>query len=282
MSTASELLESASVAHRRSVATRLDLPAAATASEIADALRDRTRLANIVHGLSEEARRLAARAAFHGDPSVRQSWSDRGDPTAGELESHGLAVAFRNEYRIEYHVPHDLHGPLADVLAEGYVHDLEPAEPVRWLNAAPVQLAHDLAAAWAYIARSTVRVKADGPVYQRDTPKLLSALPGLELHRPDDPIATYRLQFVLDVLSEEELVSLRVANLPGAGGRRELAASGDILGLLGRAPAALRERMLSHAGVASLGAAALGLSRRLDPDAPVAIPSFGSALRAAV
>jgi hypothetical protein len=221
---------------------------------------------------------MVARAAFYRDPEVCGSWSGRPDPVARELERHGLAFAYRHEYQLEYHVPHDLHGPLADVLAAPYDHDLERSEPARWL-ATPMPLAHDLAAVWAHLARSPVRVKADGPVYQRDVPKLLAALPALELHGHDNEIATYRLQFVLDVLLEEELVALRVDNLPGSSGRRELVATGDPLRLLARDPAELRARLMDHVGVAPLGAAALALVDRLEPEVAVTVTSFGSELR---
>jgi hypothetical protein len=278
MSSASDLLASAAAPHRRAVASQHGLAPGAAVDEIAAALRDRDRLATVVDGLSEEARRMVARAAFHRDPDVCGSWSGRPDPGACELERHGLAFAFRHEYELEYHVPHDLHGPLADVLAAPYYDGLERSEPARWL-AAPMPLAHDLAALWAHLARAPVRVKADGPVYQRDTPKLLAALPALDLHGLDDPIATYRLRFVLDVLLEEELAALRVDNLPGSSGRRELVATGDPLGLLARDPADLRARLLDHVGVAPLGAAALALVGRLEPEVAVTLTSFGSALR---
>jgi hypothetical protein len=278
MSSASDLLASASAPHRRAVAAQHGLAPGAAGDEIAAALRDRDRLATVVDGLSEEARRMLARAAFYRDPDVCGSWSGRPDPVACELERHGLAFAFRHEHELEYHVPHDLHGPLADVLVAPYDRDLERSEPARWL-AAPMPLAHDLAALWAHLARAPVRVKADGPVYQRDVPKLLSALPALELHEPDTHIAAYRVQMVLDVLLEEELVALRVDNLPGSSGRRELVATGHPLRLLARDPAELRARLLDHVGVAPLGAAALALVGTLEPEVAVTVTSVGSALR---
>ena len=164
------------------------------------------------------------------------------------------------------------------MLAAPYDDGLERCEPARWLHP-PLQLAHDLAALWAHLARFPVRVKADGPIYQRDTPKLLAALPALELHGDGDPIATYRLQVAVEVLLEEQLVALRMDNLPGSGGRRELVASGDPVRFLALDPAELRDRMLSRVGVAPLGTAALALARRLGPDGPVAVTSFGAALR---
>jgi hypothetical protein len=278
MSQLEELLASSPPRHRRAVASELGLKPGAVPSDIATALHDRDRLAAVVGGLSKSARVMAARAAFNGEPNVHSCWSGRPDPTAAELERRGLAFAFRADYYHRYHVPHDLHAPLAEVLAAPYQRDLVRAEPAQWIESS-VQLAHDLAAVWAYLARSAVRVKADGPVYQRDMPKLLGVLPTFELHRGDGPIATTRLLFVLDVLLDEELIELRVNNVPGSDGRRELVACGDPFRLLEREPAELRARLLSHACVAPLAAAAGALVTQLDPKVPVAITSFGSALR---
>ena len=277
MSSALALLATASAEHRRAVAVELGLAPHATAVEIANALLDPRKLGAVVDGLSEPGRRLLALAAFEREPNVCASWSGRADVAVGQLERHGLAFAFRDQYETAYHVPHDLHAPLADVLAAPYDDGLERCEPARWLHP-PLQLAHDLAALWAHLARFPVRVKADGPIYQRDTPKLLAALPALELHGDGDPIATYRLQFALEVLLEEQLVALRMDNLPGSGGRRELVASGDPVWFLALDPAELRDRMLSRVGVAPLGTAALALARRLGLDGPVAVTSFGAAL----
>jgi hypothetical protein len=278
MNSALVLLACASAEHRRAVAVELGLAPHATSVEIANALLDPRKLGAVVDGLSQPGRRLLAVAAFEREPNVYASWSVRTDGAVGQLERHGLAFAFRDEYETAYHVPHDLHAPLADLLVAPYDDGLERCEPARWLHP-PLQLAHDLAALWAHLARFPVRVKADGPIYQRDTPKLLAALPPIELHGDGDPVATYRLQFALDVLLEEQLVALRIENLPGSGGRRELVASGDPVRFLARDPAELRERMLSRVGVAPLGAAALALARRLGPDRPVAVTSFGAALR---
>jgi len=171
----SELLASASAAHRRAVASTLGLDAAASAAEIAAVVRDRQRLAGIIDRLSAQARRRAAQAAYLGDACVYQSWNGRPDAATSELERHGLAFAFRRSYNLKYHVPLELHAALGDVLAAPYVRDLKVAEPGRPLEA-PLQLGHDLAALWAHLARSPVRVKANGPVYQHDVPKLLAAL----------------------------------------------------------------------------------------------------------
>ncbi len=274
----SELLASAPAAHRRAVASALGLGAAATPAEIAAVVRDRERLGAIAGRLSAQARRRAAQAAYRGDACVYQSWNGRPDPATSELERHGLAFAFRRAYNLECHVPHELHAPLADVLAAPYVGDLKAGEPGRPLEA-PLQLGHDVAALWAHLARSPVRVKADGPVYQRDVPKLLAALPALELHGSDGPIAGFRLEFVLGILRDERLIAIRVGNLPGSDGRRELIATGDPLSLLELDPSDLCARLLSHVRRMSLGPAALALAGRLTPGQTVSIDSFGAALR---
>jgi hypothetical protein len=274
----SELLASAPAAHRRAVSSALGLASAATAAEISAAIRDRERLAAVLNGLSAGARRLAARAAYGGNAIVYQGWSGHPDPDASELERHGLAFAFRRSHTLDYHVPRDLHEPLADALAAPYARDLQSAEPDRWLEA-PLQLAHDSAALWAHLTRSPVRVKADGPVYQRDVPKLLAALPRVELHGVDDPIARFRLEFLLEILCDEGLIAMRVDNLPGSDGRRELIAAGNPASLLASAPDELRARLLRHVHLTQLGAPALAFARRLAPGTAVSIKSFGVVLR---
>lgn len=273
-----ELLASAPAAHRRAVTSALGLASAATAAEIGAAIRDRERLAAVLNHLSAGARRLATRAAYRGDATVYQSWSGRPDPDASELERHGLAFAFRRSHTLEYYVPFDLHEPLADALAAPYVRELQSAEPDRWLEA-PLQFAHDIAALWAHLTRSPARVKADGSVYQRDVPKLLAALPRVELHGVDDPIARFRLEFLLEILCDEGLVAMRVDDLPGSDARRQLIAAGNPASLLARAPDELRARLCRHVHLTQLGAPALALARRLAPGKGVSIKSFGVALR---
>ena len=274
-----ELLASASAAHRRAVASELGLAPGAPADEIASAPRDRERIAAIVGGLSPGARRLAAEAAFLGEVSVHESWSGRSSDAASELERFGLAFAFKHSYVVEYRVPRELHPLLADALAAPYARDLAAARPARML-AAPLQLAHDMAALWAYLARAPVRVKTDGVVYQRDVPKLFDALPPLELHGPQDAMEGPRLGFVLALLREERLVRVRVDDRPGADGRRELVPVGDPLALLAADPEWLRARLASHAGRSVMGAPALALANALEPGATVELTSFGAALRA--
>ena len=274
-----ELLASSSAPHRRAVASELGLAPGAPADEIASVLRDRERIPAIVGGLSPGARRLAAEAAFLGEPTVHQSWNGRPSDAASELERHGLAFAFKHSYVVEYRLPRELHSLLADALAAPYARDLAAARPARLLGA-PLQLAHDMATLWAYLARTPVRVKTDGVVYQRDVPKLFDALPPIELHGPQGPMEGPRLGFVLALLREERLVRVRVDDRPGADGRRELVPVGDPVALLAADPEWLRARLASHACRSVMGAPALALVNALEPSATVALTSFGAALRA--
>jgi hypothetical protein len=274
-----ELLASSSAAHRRSVAAEIGLAPAASPDEVGAALRNRDRIVATVGKLSRGARCLAAEAAFLGETTVHESWNGRPTAAARELERHGLAFAFRHSYVVEYRVPRELHPLLADALAAPYAQGLAAARPERLLEA-PLQLAHDLATLWAYLARSPVRVKTDGVVYQRDVPKLFDALPPLELHGPEDVMAGPRLGFVLSLLREERLVRVRVDDRPGADGRRELVPVGDPAALLATDPEGLREHLLRYSCHSLMGAPALALVNALQPGATVTLASFGAALRA--
>lgn len=273
------LLASAAPAHRKAVAATLGLAPAATAGDLAVALNEPGKIVAIIGGLSPAARRLAARAAFMGELAVAQGWSGRPSLAGIELERHGLAFAFTSDYLTEYLVPRDVQPRLADGLAAAYAGGLAAGAAERWLEA-PLQLAHDVAALWAYLARSPARVKTDGALYQREVPKLLDALPPAELHGFGDALEGPRLGFALAALREEGLVRLRVHDRPGSDARRELVTAGDPLGLLGAGPAELRTRSLRHACHSELGAPGLALANGLAPGAEVSLASFGAALRA--
>jgi hypothetical protein len=275
-----DLLDSGPAAHRRAVALQLGLSAAAAAEDIRAALCERERIAAIVGTLSCRARHLAARAALLDEPVIEQGWNGRSSPQATELERQGIAFAFRSSYVIEHWVPRELRALLADALAAPYTGRLAAADPVRWVEA-PLQLAHDLASLWAYIARSPVRVKTDGIVYQRDVPKLFDALPRFELHGPHDVMEGPRLTFVLGLLRDERLVRVRVDDRPGQDNRRELVAAGDPLALLSAEPEKLRARLVTHVcRRAVMGAPAAALAGALEPGSAVTLESFGAALRA--
>ena len=278
-----ELLAAAPAAHRRVVAAQLGLAAAADAEEIAAVLCDRERMARIVGALTPGARMLVTKAAFLDDGVVQQSWGGRRVSAAvAELERHGIVFSFRGPYCLEHCVPPDLRPPLAEALAAPYAEALATTgrlapRPVRWLEA-PLQLAHDIATLWAYLARSPVRLKTDGIVYQRDVEKLFDALPPFELHGPQDVMEGPRLNFVLRALRDERLVRVRVDDRAGA--RRELVAVGDPVALLAAEPERLRRRLVTHARGSVIGAPALALASSLEPGTVVPLERFGAALRA--
>jgi hypothetical protein len=274
------LLASAPAAHRRALATASRLPREAPADALAAALLDRERIALVVRGLSPGARRLVAEAAFLGETVVANTWNPGRGDAACELERHGLAFAFKEDYWVRYFVPAELHPMLADALAAPYARGLAGAEPSRWLEA-PLQLAHDMVSLWAYLARAPVRVKTDGGVYKRDVPKLRDALPALELHAPRDFMAGPRLSFALALLAEERLVRVRVDDAPYHEERRELVPAGNPAALLAAPPEELRSSLLRHAHRVELGAPALALAHALEPREAVALTSFGAALRTA-
>ncbi len=278
-----ELLDAAPSAHRREVAAQLGL-ASAGAEEIAAVLCDRERIAGVVGALTPRARRLAAEAAFLDEDVVQESWGGRVSAEVGELERHGIVFSFRGPYSLEHWVPAELRPLLAEALAAPYADALATTGcsapgPVRWLEA-PLQLAHDIATLWAYLARSPVRVKTDGIVYQRDLEKLFDALPPFELHGPQDVMEGPRLTFLLGALRDERLVSVRVDDRPGAGARRELVAVGEPVALLAAEPERLRTRLVAHARRSVMGAPAVALANSLQSGTVVPLESFGAALRA--
>jgi hypothetical protein len=278
------LLAQAPSAHRDAVAAQLGLASAGSVEEIAAALRDPDVMARLVGELTPGARELAAEAAFLDEGVVQQSWGGRVGAAVAELERHGIVFTFRGTYNLEHWVPSELRPRLAAALVAPYAGSLAAdgrvaAAPARWLEV-PLQIAHDIASLWAYLARSPVRVKTDGIVYQRDVPKLFDALPPFELHGPNDVMEGPRLNFVLALLRDERLVRVRVHDRPGAGGGRELVAAGDPLALLSAEPGRLRRRLVAHARRSVLGAPAVALAGGLEPGTVVTLESFGAALRA--
>ena len=175
-------------------------------------------MAGVVGALTPAARRLAAEAAFLDEGVVRQSRGGRVGAEVAELERHGIVFTFRGIYNLEHWVPSELRPLLAAALAAPYAGGLAAAgrvatAPARWLEA-PLQLAHDIASLWAYLARSPVRVKADGIVYQRDVPKLFDALPPFELHGPHDVMEGHAWPSALALMRDERLVRVRVDDRP--------------------------------------------------------------------
>lgn len=275
-----ELLEVVSARHRAAVARQLGLPKTAAAPEIAAVVLDPPQLEAVVAGLSEEARGFAARQVLGEDhPQYAGYYHSRGgDPGGEELERCGLAFAFRDGWRTDYQIPGDLLGPLGQALATAHLHGRRAGTAERWIGA-PLQLAHDAAALWAALHREPARVKTDGEIYQRSWPKLLGALPAIDLDELDDDLDDRRLGAALAFLREAGCLRLRLDDTNGWETKRELIATGDLLELLSREPGELRIRLLSRAGCEPLEMAGLTLLARLRPGVAISLASLGRAAR---
>jgi hypothetical protein len=275
-----ELLDGISAEHRAAVAVRIGLPKRATPTEIAAALLDAKELEEVVAGLSEEARSFAARRVLGDDypPYGGYYQSRSGDPAAEELERCGLAFAFRDGWRTDYLVPGEVLGPLGQALATAHLHGRRAATAERWIGA-PLQLAHDAAAVWAALQREPARVKTDGEIYQRSWPKLLGALPAIDLDELYDDLHDRRLAAALEFLREAGCLRLQLDSDSGWETKRELTATGDLLELLACEPGELRIRMLSGVGCEPLEMAGLTLLVRLGPGVAISLASLGRAAR---
>lgn len=274
-----ELLDSVSSKHRAAVARHIGLPKAATAVEIAAILLDARRLEAVVAELSEPARGFAARQV------LGEAWSQYGgyyhsrgaEAGAEELEACGLAFAFRDTWRTDRVVPADVLGPLGQALATAHLQGCAAGTADHWIGA-PLQLAHDAAAVWSALHREPARVKTDGEIYQRSLPKLLAALPAIDLDELDDDLDDRRLAAALAFLRESTCLRLRLDADNGWETKRELTATGELLELLSCGPAELHTRLLSGADCAPLEMAGLTLLVRLGR-AAISLSSLGRAAR---
>jgi hypothetical protein len=262
--------------HRRAVAGALGVPTGTPADSLAAALRER--LPQVVAGLSREARAAASHTAVLHEDGVLHNYYGRSEAALLELERQGLAFAFGERYWRRWYVAQELRAPLARALAARHAEGLAQGRAKRWL-AAPLQTAHDAAALWAFMHRAPVRVKADGDVYARFWPKLVAALPPLELFSDNDTLGELRLTLVLWFLRDNGFLRLRVDDRPGVYEiRRELVATGDLAAALAVEPETLRERLLATSGDA-IRRAAQALSETA-PGRTVSLAGFGAALRA--
>ncbi len=273
-------LEGVSAKHRSIVASTIGLGKRATAEEIAACLFDDARLAQIVAGLSPDARRAGARKALGARVSHVYTYYGRvGDPARIELERHGLAFAYRGSWAVEYAVPEDLRGKLAHALAGAHVAGVKAAGRAdRWLGA-PLALAHDAAALWAALHREPARVKTDGELYQRAWPKLLGALPPLDLFGPDDELGLRRADAALAVLREEGCLRVRLDDALGWETKRELVAAGELAHALGLDADELRRRLLDHLEGKTVDTAGMTVLAAVAARGEVSLASFGAALR---
>ncbi|MCA1683427.1 MAG: hypothetical protein LC685_05525 [Actinobacteria bacterium] len=277
--TLQELLDGVSAKHRVAVARRIGLRKGATAAEIAAILLDAQRLEQVIAELSEPARGFAARQVLGEDrPQYGGHYNSRGgEAGAEELEGCGLAFAFRDSWRTDHVVPNDVLGPLGQALAAAHLRGCGAGTAERWIGA-PLQLAHDAAAVWAALHREPARVKTDGEIYQRSWPKLLAALPAIDLDELDDDLHDRRLLAALGFLRESGCLRLRLDADNGWETKRELTATGELLELLSREPDELRTRLLSGADCEPLEMAGLTLLVRLGR-AALSLASLGRAAR---
>lgn len=272
-----ELLTAAGKGHRGAVAAALDLPAGAGVEEIARRLEDETHLTALVGSLSEGARTLATGGALDGGGLAVHGYSRHGG-LAAELEQVGIVFCLEESWRYAYRVPQDLRAPLARALAARHAEGVTRGRATRYLSA-PLQTAHDAAVLSAFMERTPVRVKADGDIYSRFWPKLLAALPGLDLFSEQDTLGELRADLALGFLREGALLRLRVDDRPGSEVRRELVPAGNLATVLDAPGDALRERLLAAAVRSDFyTAGGLALAGTL-AGRTVSLPSFGEALR---
>jgi hypothetical protein len=275
-----ELLDGVSAKHRAAVAGRIGLPKQATSAELSAALLDDQRLQEVVAELSDEARGLAARQILGEDRPQYDGYhhSRGGEPGGEELERCGLAFAFRDSWRTESVIPADVLGPLGQALATAHLQAGRTATAERWIGA-PLQLGHDAAAVWAALHREPARVKTDGEIYQRAWPKLLAALPAIDLDELDEDLPDRRLVAALEFLRDSACLRLRLDSENGWETKRELTATGELLELLSREPGELRARLLGGADCGPLEMAGLTLLVRLGPAVAISLSSLGRAAR---
>lgn len=273
-----DLLGRAPAAHRRQVAEANGLAKAASGAEIAARLLDPAALTALVAGLPAELREPAAVAVLRNDGQVPGRWYGAPSDAVQELERHGLALAFGRSHSTRHWVAPDLQRPLASALAARHATAVKGGRPARYL-AAPLQTAHDAAALSAFMARTPVRVKADGDIYARFWPKLIAALPEAGLCGEQDTFGEIRLSLALCFLRDGGFLRLRASDRPGSEARRELVPAGDLAGALSGDLEALRARMLAEAGRDDVfSSCALTLAAALE-GRTVSLASFGTALR---
>jgi len=272
-----DLLGRAPAAHRRQVAKANGLAEGASGAEIAARLLDPAALATLVADLPAELREPAAVAVFRDRGQVPGRRYGAPSDAVQELERHGLALAFGRSHSLRHWVASDLQRPLACALAARHAATVKGGRAARYL-AAPLQTAHDAAALSAFMARTPVRVKADGDVYARFWPKLIAALPEAGLCGEHDTFGEVRLTLALWFLRDGGFVRLRASDRPGSEARRELVPAGDLAGRLSGDPGALRAGMLAEAGHDVFSSCALALAAALD-GRTVSLAGFGAALR---
>ena len=267
--------------HRSIVASTIGLDKKATAEEIAGCLLDSEWLAPIVAGLSSEARRASLRQALGERGAGAYAYYFTRDSANLELEANGLAFAFKRGWQTDYVVPEDLRGPLTSALMLAHASGLKAGRAERWLGA-PLQLAHDVAALWAGLHREPARLKTDGELYQRAWPKLVQALPPLDLFGPGDALVERRVDAALAVLREQSCLRVRLDDANGWETRRELVPAGELAPALTLEEDRLRARILDDLTGNVYDAAGRALLEAVAHGGAVSLASIGTAIRGLV
>ncbi|MGI8903046.1 MAG: hypothetical protein ACR2IP_05180 [Solirubrobacteraceae bacterium] len=265
--------------HRSIVAETIGLARRASVEEIEACLLDERSLARIVAGLSPSARGAAVtKALWVRQPPVYTFYGQVAQNASIELERHGLAFAFRGSWANQYVVAEDLQPSLACALATVHTGKVKVRHAERWAGA-PLALAHDAAALWAALHREPARVKTDGVLYQRAWPKLLGALPALDLFGPEDAFGSRRLDAALAVLREESCVRVRLDDSSGWETKRELVAAGELAPVLALGADELRARVLADLVGNPVDTAGMTMLAAVASRGEVSLASFGAALR---
>jgi hypothetical protein len=232
-----ELIDRLTATHRELIAFSLDLPRKSSARQIAAAFKQEDRLQEVLGELSDRARELLVRATFNasgvalslGPFDLNPVYRHQREPmlAARELERRGLVFAFRTEREVFYHVPQDLQLRVRCVLVARFARTVRSATAQRWL-AAPRQDLHDIAALWLEIARVPVPLILDGKIRTNSKPRLLAALPVLDLPDPDGALTQYRLELALAQLRDSGYIRLHEIDRGGYATKAKLVATGHI------------------------------------------------------
>lgn len=207
----SELIDGLSATHRELIAFSLDLPRKSSSRQIVAVFKQDRRIRKIFEELSDSARRLLIKATFKAsgvalelgryDLEFEFRSQERSLIASAELERWGLVFAFRASGDVFYRIPEDLQLRLRSVLVAPFARTVSSARAYRWL-AAPRQDLHDIASVWSDIARARVPLSLNGEIWKKSKPRLLAALPVLNLPDSDEVLTEHRLHLALTQLRD--------------------------------------------------------------------------------
>ncbi len=158
-------------------------------------------------------------------PLDEPSFGDERQTAAIELERRGLAFAFLHGAHVNYHVPVDLRLRLRRLSAARCGRGIKSATARSWLPARRRDLS-DIVAVWAQLAKAPAPVTYEGELHARSMPRLLAALPELELSDPEGTIAERRLELALAQLRDGGHLDLQMPDEDNR--KRCLVAVGDL------------------------------------------------------